>query len=437
MFIENVTLVAGTQLLSNGPRQTVAAQQGTLVLPFSGSSPALTALPASIIGDVAVANNTVLSGFDITGTVSATGVTNATIDTNAISQLAAADALTLTNSTGITINNSQINQAGARGIGIDNSSATITQSFIVTTVDDAIEVNNAAGNNSVNISGVSVTSAGGEGIDANLDGAGDLDLTVSLVTIGGSTGDGISAVEGAASTGTLTVDIATATVASSAGAGFRIDGSAGAGTTIVSGFQNNTVTAAATGGVLFSDLTFDSVPGGAADPVDFGMLTVGSPTTRVMGDGASFTTITGDVNMGTVNIYNDAGNGLFVATSPALTLRSQSGTIDTTDGPALDLSDTTTAMTLTTVMSTDSPSHAAVFDTVDGSLSVTTTNAIDAALPPFSYTNIPLPFAVSFGNTTIDSLQGPLITFNEIRAGAVGGLPAAGTIYNPLQILFP
>ena len=88
------------------------------------------------------------------------------------------------------------------------------------------------------------------------------------------------------------------------------------------------------------------------------------------------------------------------------------------------------------VISANSGAEAALFNTVDGSLVVTTTTANDAVNPPFLYNNIPLPFTVNFGNTTINSLQGVLITDNETHVGDTTGLPAAAVIYNPLQIIF-
>jgi hypothetical protein len=436
-FIEDVALVAGTQLRSNGPRQIVQSMQGPLTLPFSGVSSDLNALPASITGNIDLANNTTLNGFDVTGTVAGNGVTNAVVDTNRIRQPLAMDAVTLTDSMGITLNNLLIDQSGFRGVGVDNSSATISNITLSTIADDAIEINNGAGTNTVDITTATISDTMGEGIDTNLNGAGDLTVSVQQTSIA-STGNAFSAVEDAASTGDLIVDVVNTSAGATAGSGFAIDGSMGAGTTFVSQFQSNSVTASTTGGATFTDVAFDAAPGGALDPVTMTSLAVGSTTARVTGTGVSFVNATGDVDMGNVDIFNNAGAGLFVNTSPALTLRSQAGsTIDTTAGPALDLTATTTALIFDTVSSVNSPDRAASFDTVDGSLAVTTTTANDAVNPPFIYTNIPNPFAVSFGNTTINSLQGPLITDNETRVGGVAGLPAAAAIYNPLQIIFP
>ncbi len=436
-FNENVTLVAGSQLRSNGPRQIVTAFQGPLPLPFSGVTSDLTMLPSAINGDVDLANDTVLNGFAVTGTVAATGVTTATVDTNRIRQPLAMDAIILMDSTDITLNNLLIDQSGARGIKIDNSSASISTVTLDVITDDAIEINNGAASNTVTITSTTIMGTTGEGIDANLDGAGDLTVSVDQSSIT-STDNGFSAIEDAASTGDLTVAVTNTTSSATAGSAFTVDGSAGAGTTFVSAFQDNSVFGATVDGASFMDVTFDAVPGGAADPVNFNSLLVGSTTARVSGNGVSFVNVTGDVDLGDVDIFNTTGAGIFVNTPLALTLRSQAGSmIDTLDGPALNLTNVTTALVFDSVISTNSPTEAALFNTVDGSLTVTTTTATDAVNPPFRYNNIPLPFAVSFGNTTINSLQGALITDNEMRIGAVGGLPAAAVIYNPLQIIFP
>lgn len=441
-FNEDVMLVAGTQLRSNSPPQIVTAQQGTLQLPFSGASSDLTMLTSTINGDVALADNTVLSGFDVVGTVSATGLTMpAVVDTNRIRQpLAGMDAVVLTDSTDITLNNLLIDQSGARGIGIDNSSAAISSVTLSTITGDAIEIDSGAAASTVSITDTAISGTGGEGIDANLNGAGDLMVTIASTSVA-SVGNAVSAITDGASNANLTVAIADTTATSTAGAGFVIDGTNGAGMRTVSQFARNTVSAAMAGGALFTNVTFD-----AGGPVLFETLIVGASPTRVTGRGVSFVNVDGDVDMGDVDILNTDGAGLFVDTSPALTLRSQTGsTIDTIVGPgvvaspALDLTDVTTALVFDSIQSVNSPTEAASFNTVEGSLTVATTIVTDAVNPPFLYDNIPIanPFNVSFGDTTINSLQGATINDNEVRIGDTTGVPAAAVIYNPLQIIFP
>jgi len=410
-FVENVTLQDGTQLLSNGPVQVVQSLQGPLILPFSGRSAALTALPATIIGDVTLDNDTTLSGFDVTGTVMATSVTNAVVDTNRVRQPLAMDAVTVTNSTGILLNNLLIDQSGARGIGIDDSSAAVSM---------------------VTLSGIA-----GEGIDINQTGAVDHTNSIQQSSIT-SVGNALSATTSALSTGDITIAVANTTLGSTAGAGVVVNGTLGGGTTFVSQFTSNTVSAAMMGGVSFRDVTFDAMPGGAIDPLVMTSINVGTLNSRVTGAGVSLVSTVGDVDMGDVDIFNTLGAGLFVDTSPMLTLRSQAGsTVDTTLRAAFNLTDVTTALVFDSMSSVNSNARAASFSAVDGSLAVTTTTAIDASAAPFLYNDIATPFSVGFGNTTINSQQGPLIANNEERTGLFGGLPDAATIYNPVLIIFP
>lgn len=82
----DLTLVPGVQLRSNGPTQWVTTQQGTVRLPFSGTDPELLWLP-QIDGHVYLADNTYLSGFDISGGVSGSEVSNITVAENRITSL--------------------------------------------------------------------------------------------------------------------------------------------------------------------------------------------------------------------------------------------------------------------------------------------------------------------------------------------------------------
>lgn len=437
-FNENVTLVAGTQLLSNGPDQIVTAEQGSLQLPFSGVSSDLTMLPSTINGDVTLANDTVLRGFSVAGTVSATGVTTAVVDTNRIRQPAAMDAVILTDSTDITLNNLLIDESGGRGIRIDNSSATISSVTLSTAIaGDAIEINSGAADSVVSITDVTISETSGEGIDANKNGAGNLTLSIQNTSVGANL-NGVSVVSGGGSSNDLTVAIADTSSTSTTLTGFLIDGSGGAGMRYVSQFARNSVPAAAMDGATFTDITFDATPGGAVDPVSFETLTIGAAPTRVTGAGVSFVNVVGDVDMGDVDILNTAGAGLFVNTSPTLTLSSQTGsTIDTTAGAALDLTDVTTALVFDSILSVTSPDRAAAFTMVEGSLTVTTTTTTDSAMAPFLYDTIPNPFAVTFGDTTITSMQGATIDANETLMGGTAGLPPQSVIYNPVTIIFP
>ena len=68
---------------------------------------------------------------------------------------------------------------------------------------------------------------------------------------------------------------------------------------------------------------------------------------------------------------------------------------------------------------------------------ITTTTTTDSAMAPFLYDTIPNPFAVTFGDTTITSMQGATIDANETLMGGTAGLPPQSVIYNPVTIIFP
>ena len=80
----NVILAPNTQLLSFVPEQFVATQNGLRRLPFSGTSDG--ALP-SIVGDITLANNVKLSGWDIQGTILGNSISNYIIEDNSINVL--------------------------------------------------------------------------------------------------------------------------------------------------------------------------------------------------------------------------------------------------------------------------------------------------------------------------------------------------------------
>ncbi|MFO0877700.1 MAG: inverse autotransporter beta domain-containing protein [Gemmataceae bacterium] len=90
VFTGNVALAANTRLLSSGPVQVLPTTNAGLVrLPFSGTSPGLTSLP-TINGTITVANDAVVSGFNINPLADRSGVTtpvgatvrNVTVDSN-------------------------------------------------------------------------------------------------------------------------------------------------------------------------------------------------------------------------------------------------------------------------------------------------------------------------------------------------------------------
>lgn len=88
VYADNLTMVAGTQLRSNGPVQYLPTQRGWVRLPGSGADPTLTTLPR-IEGIVTLANNTYFSGFEVDWGIVGTDVSNVTIAENRLPPLSA------------------------------------------------------------------------------------------------------------------------------------------------------------------------------------------------------------------------------------------------------------------------------------------------------------------------------------------------------------
>ncbi len=447
-FNENVTMTAGSTLFSNGPAQFVNTNVGSVKVPLSGANSSLTALPSTIVGNVTLADNTILNGFDVQGGISGTNVTNSSLINNRIAS-SPGDAISLTSSSDVSMNNLLIADPVQRGILLNDSSASLSSVTIQNSGTTALEINTTAGNSIVTATGLNIT--GLSGIDANVTGAGNLFLNISG-TPGSATAsnsisvqqDAVNVSTAALSTGNATVQLNSLTVASTAGSGIVVDGSAGTGITAVTGFSGNTVTTAATGGVLFDTVTFDSnLVTSGIQPVAAGTLTVGAVPGDVAGAGVSIENSLGNLNLGVAEIFNNNGPGLFVATSPTLTVSSTPGsTVETQLGPVLDLSDTMTALNFTSLKSEDSPgaNHGIHLNNVTGTITSTTTNLVDSQAPAaILIENIPVALnslEPNFGALTIESLFDNTEATNISLPGVTTGI--AQPIYTaPLTIVFP
>ncbi len=255
-FTENVTMTAGSSLFSNGPTQFVSTNVGSVKVPLSsvkvplsGVNSSLTALPSKIVGNIGMANNTVLNGFDVQGGISGTNVTDVSLVNNRIAA-SPLDAISLTSSTGVNMNNLLIANPVQRGILLNDSSASLSSVTIQNSGDTALEINTTAIGGTVTATGLKITNTVGsiKGIDANVTGAGNLLLNITG-TPGSATAsnsisvqqDAVNVSTAALSTGNATVQLDSLTVSSTAGSGIVVDGSVGTGTTTVTGFSSNSV----------------------------------------------------------------------------------------------------------------------------------------------------------------------------------------------------
>ncbi|MEQ8480944.1 MAG: inverse autotransporter beta domain-containing protein [Hoeflea sp.] len=271
-----------------------------------------------------------------------------------------------------------IDNTGDHGIQITNASADISNvtfgASATGTADDisgaGIFIENTDGTSrTVNLSNITMGSGGngdtadvaGAGIDINSSGAGVLTVNLTGTNVIRSTGQALDVDEtnGVATANNVLLSIDNTTFESgSAGQTVEITGQNDSGTTSSVGmrsFSNNTVIGNGTaGGILFTNVDFDSDGGGAQ--LAGGTLDIGQGTgNRVVGDGLSLINPTGDLGFTTLNIFNDNGTGLEVNTKGATTtfnLDNAGGTVDTTNGTALFLDPLTMNLVFATVNST-------------------------------------------------------------------------------------
>jgi hypothetical protein len=344
------------------------------------------------------------------------------------------------------------NPAG-RGILLNDSSANMSSVTIQNPGNTALEINTTDIGGIVAASGLNITNTAGSirGIDANVNGAGNLLLGISALPGAAPAINSISVQQdavnvstSAGSTGNAVVLLNTLAVSSTSGTGIVVDGSAGAGTTWVSGFAANSVTEAATGGALFDTVTFDSNPlTPDIEPVSAVLLGVGAVPDDVNGAGLSIQNSTGDLNLGVARIFNNNGPGLFVANSPNLTVSSTQGSaVETQTGAVLDLSNTKSALNFLSLKSENSPgaNHGIHLNNVTGEITSTTTNIVDSQDPAaILIENIPGAsgsLEPKFGALKIESLFDNTEATNISLPGVTTGI--VQPIYtDPLTIVGP
>ncbi|GBF79082.1 right-handed parallel beta-helix repeat-containing protein [Aphanothece sacrum] len=366
----------GVQVLSTGPQQVIpTANRGNVILPLSNAG----ILP-TVNGTITMGNNSVLSGFDITGTnsgVRAIGVNNFVVRDNIIRGINGSAALLLTNANNGLITNNQIigvggpalvgtninnirfpnntltsfnstsdgirldqingsidftgitttiNNARNRGIAITNSNGTVTlsQVNITNTGDEGILIQNVAGG--VNINGGTITGSKKSGIQST-----NSNLTVNGVGIIGSGSNGIQISNN--DNINHTVAINNTKISNVTGQGINITNST------LTAFANNQINNVAGNGINLIQVTFDANPNTSVlEAVAGGTTTVN----QALGNGIKLTNVSGSLTPDTTwkisNITNNgSGNsGLFLNGHGNLTI----GNIDINNVPNPDKSST-------------------------------------------------------------------------------------------------
>lgn len=438
-YNENINLVSGATVLSNGPTQTVETQFGNQVLPFSGSHTNLTGLP-SLTGNVTMAGNSRFSGFDVTGQISASAVTGFTID-NSVVNNAAGDAISITGATASTLTNLKLTSGAGSGLNLNDSSATITDLQVTSATTNGLQVTTTATARTVSVNNLTVNAAGQHGVDLNVTGAGALSYTQTGTNTITSTGNAFDAALAAASTGNMNLSMGSYTVASTAGAGVNLDGSAGTGKLNLLSMTSGTITKAATGGFLADTVTFDNnLTTVGIQQIGVNSLTIGSSsdTTQIKGDGIRLIDTTGSLLVSNLNVFNDTGTGILVDTTgggTVFTLATAAGQISTTNGPAINLNTLTTSLTLGSIKSVNSPTEGVMMNAVTGTLTSVSTTINGSIGKSIRIMNTTSPLSTAFGATSIHSTIGPTQADNvDTTTGNGANLTIS---FNPLSITFP
>ncbi|NEQ52328.1 MAG: right-handed parallel beta-helix repeat-containing protein [Leptolyngbya sp. SIO3F4] len=150
------TIPDGVQILSVGPNQQIATQLGTVTLPSSGQGD--TARP-TLSGAVTLGNNTVLSGFDLSGAgVTGNNVQNVSVLNNQIA-------------------NSTVNFANVIG------NVAITNNSLTGSPGQAILLDNNAGQTTLTLSSNTINNSANDGIRLNFEGSADVTAVIDSNTI--------------------------------------------------------------------------------------------------------------------------------------------------------------------------------------------------------------------------------------------------------------
>jgi len=316
----------GEHLLGEGV-DLVVEIDGTPTTLFSGNPANRPAIGngagdgVSVLADAADRNGIEVRGLSINGSVNAVDVTSA--NTFAVD---------------VIIADNFVAGLGAEGLDFNPGSS---GAFFATVFNNAFTNTSAAGN------AIDVTPAGAAG-DVHLAIDGNVDIT------------------------------------SSAGSGIVLDNAAGGGNLFVTSLSGNTVHGNTAGdGIRIVNATFDANPGDAdftGDQVSGGDTTVGAGN-PVGGSAMVLANVSGDLAFGALSLATDGagsvgldatGNGVFNAgAGTGFEITNTGGTINSANGPAVDLDPLTAGLTFASVSSGSSGVHGIRLHDVAGTFTAT------------------------------------------------------------------
>jgi len=296
--------------------------------------------------------------------------------------------------------------AGTRPM-LDNT--TVGGSGVMAT--DAIPAQIVGLNLAGNANAVDVTLTGGFG------GSGALTIANNIVRASGAEGVDVNA----GGTGTLTLAIHDNGITAG---GTGLDVTRTSGTVQVTAFDDNVVsgTTGGSGLALSGPITIDATPGGAYQQVAGGVTVIGASGNGVGASGLVLNNVSGDLAFTDLDVFADNGAAIRVSGTGAVNVGAGTGTrvsvgagvgiAEATGGPAVDLSNLTASLPLTTIRSTNTTSTG-----------VSLVSVLDAANPAFD-----AQFTAGAGSTitTAAGATGP--AFNV--GGGNGRVNYAGTITN-------
>lgn len=385
-FGNGQTFTVGTAVPINVILDTVTSP--VVITDPNGAATLKGSLDLVHLGDSNTVQNLILDG-GLNGIVGS-GIAGANINHLSIRN-SSASGISLLNTTGtIGLNNLTLSNIGTgvndNGITLQNAGGvTVTQSTIDSVSGNGIYSSNTdltATNLGIGLTGT----VSGKGIEVvNTGSQRTVDISDNIIIANGSaiktTDVGVS--------GELLLKLDANMLQSNGGSVPALDVTgSGLNSTIVQSMLGGTIVGGAGGGAQFSQVTFDASGRAlSGQQVVAGDWTIGTTGTRVQGDGLRLINPTGDLKFGALNIANNNGAGLLVNTKglgTTFSLGNTSGTVDTTNGAALDLDPLTTNLTFGTVKSVGSSTVGVNVDTVAGTLDInnlivsnsTTTGAI-------------------------------------------------------------
>ncbi len=392
------TLLTGQSLLGGGTSVPVLVNGTSMTFTLPGTAGTINGTSGNAV--ITLADDNIVRNLAFTGGgygISGDGIADGTID-DVTFRTTGDTAIRLTNTTGTqTISNFLIDGTGDDGIFVEGvAKVNVSSGSIDNTADQGIDIrdsnvdiesvsigtanassigtqgiiiNNGANVRTVNVTNVTIGSAtagvtdhvGAEALSAASAGTGKLSLNLTGNNILRSSGTALSTLSGGPADN---LEIAFGNLNAEAGTlvpAIDIQGSkinATTMSTVVRSAGTITVDGNGTGGgIRFNAVRFDADAGTVGDQlVAFGAMTIGSSVNRVQGDGLSFLAPTGDVQLASLNIFNNLGTGLEVDTKiggTSFNLDTLGGSVDTTNGTALFLDPLTGNINFSTVSSTN------------------------------------------------------------------------------------